>query len=540
MQEDTTHVHMAFCMAGVHASRHTTPYMSISMHWLHARRHLVLRHVKLHVLLPCMVTPRASEDTQLVGWLPPRPDPVRSSYLELLDQFCLILFTHDQLFDHLVLRNFPIDLYRPRFNHQVDVRPIFCLDHFYPEGRVITVGEEQSFQSSASMPSVNGEDKAMDRPIGVKAAKAKAKRPVGEEVKIPQGFKNMWEMRTKDLDFKDKLSNKKLLDSLIAKKEPLTELEVALKNKLITEMLSMGTSHTPPAMEARKPIVCGLSARGMIPPPLPQEDTDDDVADVTPSEVEVVEISDEEEADMVELSSDLIRVEESEDDLEPEFRRLLQRMHEEEKKLREEKFKAMKSGIKLEEGQSSKEYLRRPTPADLQHLLDIGEHRGFPGMIGSIDCTLKDINVLDPSPVFDDIIKGPKAVLFAQHQEAVRKEVERAFGVLQAHFAIVKNPAFFWDKGKIGKIIRACIIFHNMIVEDERDGYTQYDVSEFQQGEDTGSSHVDLTFSTDIPTNIGNMMGVRTRIRDKHMHEQLKADLVEHVWCKFGRGQDNN
>ena len=58
-----------------------------------------------------------------------------------------------------------------------------------------------------------------------------------------------------------------------------------------------GTSHTPPAMEAKKLIVCGLSARGMIPPPLPQEDTDDDVADVTPSEVEVVEISDEEEAE---------------------------------------------------------------------------------------------------------------------------------------------------------------------------------------------------------------------------------------------------
>ena len=32
------------------------------------------------------------------------------------------------------------------------------------------------------------------------------------------------------------------------------------------------------------------------------------------------------------------------------------------------------------------EYLRRPTPAVLQRLLDIGEYRGFPGMIGSIDC----------------------------------------------------------------------------------------------------------------------------------------------------------
>uniref|UniRef100_A0A0D3ATT2 DDE Tnp4 domain-containing protein n=1 Tax=Brassica oleracea var. oleracea TaxID=109376 RepID=A0A0D3ATT2_BRAOL len=32
------------------------------------------------------------------------------------------------------------------------------------------------------------------------------------------------------------------------------------------------------------------------------------------------------------------------------------------------------------------EYLRRPTSADLQRLLDIGEYRGFPGMIGSINC----------------------------------------------------------------------------------------------------------------------------------------------------------
>ena len=32
------------------------------------------------------------------------------------------------------------------------------------------------------------------------------------------------------------------------------------------------------------------------------------------------------------------------------------------------------------------EYLRRPTPEDLERLLHKGEQRGFPGMIGSIDC----------------------------------------------------------------------------------------------------------------------------------------------------------
>uniref|UniRef100_A0A0D3ACK3 Uncharacterized protein n=1 Tax=Brassica oleracea var. oleracea TaxID=109376 RepID=A0A0D3ACK3_BRAOL len=60
----------------------------------------------------------------------------------------------------------------------------------------------------------------------------------------------------------------------------------------------------------------------------------------------------------------------------------------------------------------------------------------------------------------------------------------------------------------VGNEQRAGIVLHNMIIEDERDGYTQFDVSEFQQGEDTGTAHVDLAFSTDMPTNIANMMSV--------------------------------
>ncbi|CAM8922567.1 unnamed protein product [Rhodiola kirilowii] len=36
--------------------------------------------------------------------------------------------------------------------------------------------------------------------------------------------------------------------------------------------------------------------------------------------------------------------------------------------------------------QFGSEYMRRPTPDDLVRLLQIGEDRGFPGMIGSIDC----------------------------------------------------------------------------------------------------------------------------------------------------------
>ena len=74
--------------------------------------------------------------------------------------------------------------------------------------------------------------------------------------------------------------------------------------------------------------------------------------------------------------------------------------------------------------------------------------------------------------------------------------------------------------------MQACIVLHNMIVEDEWDGYTQYDVSYFAHSESTSSPQVDFTYSTDMPSNLGNMIATRTRLRDRTKHEKLKADLL--------------
>ncbi|XP_033139845.1 putative nuclease HARBI1 isoform X1 [Brassica rapa] len=255
------------------------------------------------------------------------------------------------------------------------------------------------------------------------------------------------------------------------------------------------------------------------------------------------------------------------------------------------------------------QYLRRPTTEDLQRLLVKGEERGFPGMVGSIDCmhwewkncptawkgmysrgtgkptivleavasydlwiwhaffgapgTMNDINILDRSPVFDDIIngiapqvnfyvngreynlayyltdgiypkwatfiqsirlpQGDKHCLFASKQESVRKDVERAFGVLQSRFAVVKNPSNLWDKSKIGNIMRACLILHNMIVEDERDSDT---IEEFEEE--------DQTFVVKKTKKHGNTIGRRKEVRDPNIHLQLKEDLIENIWQKFG------
>jgi len=62
---------------------------------------------------------------------------------------------------------------------------------------------------------------------------------------------------------------------------------------------------------------------------------------------------------------------------------------------------------------------------------------------------------------------GNKNKYFAKAQEAARKDVERAFGVLQSRFAIVRGPARLWDTETLALIMRACVIMHNMIVEYE-------------------------------------------------------------------------
>ena len=119
---------------------------------------------------------------------------------------------------------------------------------------------------------------------------------------------------------------------------------------------------------------------------------------------------------------------------------------------------------------------------------DLWIWHAFFGCPGSIN----DLNVLDHSPVFQELYEGqslkceyvvngrkynigyylsdgiypkwatfvktirlpqgPKAKLFAECQESVRKDIERAFWVLQARFAIVRGPARHLEKGELGML----------------------------------------------------------------------------------------
>ncbi|KAF8408735.1 hypothetical protein HHK36_004803 [Tetracentron sinense] len=58
---------------------------------------------------------------------------------------------------------------------------------------------------------------------------------------------------------------------------------------------------------------------------------------------------------------------------------------------------------------------------------------------------------------------------FVIAQESTKKDVEHAFGVLQARFVNVHGPVRFWKLNTLKNIMKACIIMHKMIVEDEQD-----------------------------------------------------------------------
>jgi hypothetical protein len=58
---------------------------------------------------------------------------------------------------------------------------------------------------------------------------------------------------------------------------------------------------------------------------------------------------------------------------------------------------------------------------------------------------------------------------FAKLQEALRNNVERAFCALQARWHIIARPSRLWFHEDMSTIMSACIILHNMIVEDQRD-----------------------------------------------------------------------
>jgi hypothetical protein len=96
---------------------------------------------------------------------------------------------------------------------------------------------------------------------------------------------------------------------------------------------------------------------------------------------------------------------------------------------------------------------------------------------------------------------------------------------LQARFAIVLGPARFWDKKTLNNIMMACVILHNMIIEDERDLNLEFFYNNV-------GSRVKPTRNLD---RIQAFLETYREIKDSSTHLQLQKDLVEHHWRRHGQ-----
>ena len=154
------------------------------------------------------------------------------------------------------------------FSHQsfyTDYKPKFTLEHAWREVRV---DQKWCSSNALNVPAKRrkqnesvGDHVTIDlegdqtRPIGVKATKGKAKAKLtleGDANNTMTEMQYIWGIKEKDLAFKEKLLNGKekflsekkklrkerLLESLLTKNESVFDIELALKHKLITDMLS--------------------------------------------------------------------------------------------------------------------------------------------------------------------------------------------------------------------------------------------------------------------------------------------------------------
>ncbi|GKB37902.1 ALP1-like protein isoform X1 [Tanacetum coccineum] len=118
------------------------------------------------------------------------------------------------------------------------------------------------------------------------------------------------------------------------------------------------------------------------------------------------------------------------------------------------------------------------------------------------------------------VARDEKTLKFKRVQEAARKDIERAFGVLQGRWGIIRQPARAMQINTLKRIMYCCIILHNMILEDEgfevnlRDVFVNPAPNIVRDWVERCDLHVRKT----------------KELRDRKTHTDLRQDLMEHLW----------
>ncbi|GKD54852.1 putative nuclease HARBI1 isoform X2 [Tanacetum coccineum] len=149
----------------------------------------------------------------------------------------------------------------------------------------------------------------------------------------------------------------------------------------------------------------------------------------------------------------------------------------------------------------------------------------FKGMAGA------NIDIIDKSPFFDDLLDDLAPVVPYVRQESARKNVERAFGVLQGRWELIQQPARAYEVNTLRRIMYAGIIMHNMILEDQN------------------MSVVYLKHMYSNPARSMQTMWIdrcetqhrkAKELRDRDTHISLQQNLMNHIWREVEEASDED
>ncbi|GKB04457.1 ALP1-like protein isoform X1 [Tanacetum coccineum] len=202
-------------------------------------------------------------------------------------------------------------------------------------------------------------------------------------------------------------------------------------------------------------------------------------------------------------------------------------------------------------------FLRKPTAADIEKTYQLHEQKhGLPGMLRKAN---NDLNVLYGSLLFDKkladtapecpfvvnghtyrkyyyladgiypawstfvktfpVARDEKSLKFKRVEEAARKDIERAFGVLQSRWGIIRQPARPYQINTLKRIMYCCIMLHNMILDDE--------------GFEVNMRDLFVNPAPNIQRDWVERCDLHIRkskeLRDRKTHIDLRQDLVEHL-----------
>ena len=131
--------------------------------------------------------------------------------------------------------------------------------------------------------------------------------------------------------------------------------------------------------------------------------------------------------------------------------------------------------------------------------------------------------------------EDPRKKKYAQAQEAVRKDVERAFGMLVKRLHVLARPLRGWHEDDLKDLVHCCTTLHNMVtvaregdlateeepnIEVNSGGFVLFGRHEITQEEAEADG---LTLQA------ARMAAFDQRKESSYEHLLLKKDLVEHI-----------